>query len=310
MENQNGLETHFRVLSVQSHVVSGYVGNKSACFPLQLLGLEVDFINSVQLSNHTGYKVIKGQILKSEELHDLYEGLKANELLNYTHVLTGYVGNETFLTKLTEIIHDLKQINPDTFVVCDPVMGDNGVMYVPPEVLPIYRDKLIPLSDLITPNQYEAELLTGIKIKSREDIASVMEAFHQKGVKTVILSSVELETSEELHLFGSSILKNSKSLVSMDIPKFPASFTGTGDLFSALLLAWMAKTDGDLKVSCENAINSLQCVLKRTLDYANKVSFLFYFLGKGKSVATMELQLIQSKNDIENPPIVLKCQDL
>ncbi|GBO42147.1 hypothetical protein AVEN_167966-1, partial [Araneus ventricosus] len=62
------------------------------------------------------YKVIKGQILKSEELHDLYEGLKANELLNYTHVLTGYVGNETFLTKLAEIIQDLKQINPDTFV--------------------------------------------------------------------------------------------------------------------------------------------------------------------------------------------------
>ncbi|GBN90334.1 Pyridoxal kinase [Araneus ventricosus] len=173
--------------------------------------------------------------------------------------------------------------------------------YVPPEVLPIYRDKLIPLSDLITPNQYEAELLTGIKIKSREDIASVMDAFHQKGVKTVILSSVQLQTSENLHLFGSSILKNSKSLVSMDIPKLPASFTGTGDLFSALLLAWMANTDGDLKVSCENAVNSLQCVLKRTLDYANK---------KGKSVATMELQLVQSKVDIENPPIVLKCQDL
>ncbi|GFS47705.1 pyridoxal kinase [Trichonephila inaurata madagascariensis] len=301
MESFSYDEKYFRVLSVQSHVVSGYVGNKSACFPLQLLGCEVDFINSVQFSNHTGYKVIKGQILKSEELQELYDGLKANELLTYTHVLTGYVGNVTFLTKLSEIIKDLKQINPSLFVVCDPVMGDNGVMYVPPEVLPIYRDILIPLSDLITPNQYEAELLTGLTIKSIEDITKVMNIFHEKGVKTVILSSVQLETSSNLHLFGSSILNDKKHFVNMEIKKLPAEFTGTGDLFSALLLAWMARTDGDLKVSCENAVNSLQCVLKRTIDYAAKV---------GKSVATMELQLIRSKSDIENPPSILKCQDL
>ncbi|GFX14713.1 pyridoxal kinase [Trichonephila clavipes] len=128
-----------------------------------------------------------------------------------------------------------------------------------------------------------------------------MNIFHEKGVKTVILSSVQLETSSNLHLFGSSILNNKKHFVSMEIKKLPAEFTGTGDLFSALLLAWMARTDGDLKVSCEKAVNSLQCVLKRTIDYAAKM---------GKSVATMELQLIRSKSDIENPPSILKCQDL
>ncbi|GIY27056.1 pyridoxal kinase [Caerostris darwini] len=301
MEN-HVMEKNFRVLSVQSHVVSGYVGNKSAVFPLQLHGFEVDYINSVQLSNHTGYKEIKGQILKSEELQELYDGLKANDLLTYTHVLTGYVGNVTFLTKLAEIIQDLKKTNPSLYIVCDPVMGDNGIMYVPSEVLPIYRDILIPLSDLITPNQFEAELLTGIKIKSRADIMEVMKTFHQNGVKTVVLSGVQLETSEKLYLFGSSILEgHSRNLACMEIEKLPAEFTGTGDLFSALLLAWMAKTDGDLKASCEKVVNSLQCVLRRTIDFASK---------KGKNVATMELQLVQSKLDIENPSIDLKCLDL
>ncbi|GIY47479.1 pyridoxal kinase, partial [Caerostris extrusa] len=121
-------------------------------------------------------------------------------------------------------------------------------------------------------------LLTGIKIKSRTDIMEVMKTFHQNGVKTVVLSSVQLETSEKLYLFGSSILEG----------------------HSRNLLGWL-KTDGDLKASCEKVVNSLQCVLRRTIDFASK---------KGKNVATMELQLVQSKLDIENPSIDLKCLDL
>ncbi|KAG8193227.1 hypothetical protein JTE90_005574 [Oedothorax gibbosus] len=289
-----------RVLSIQSHVVSGYVGNKSACFPLQLLGFEVDFINSVQLCNHTGYKHIKGQILKSEELEELYNGLKTNGLLKYTHVLTGYVGNVTFLTKLVEIVKDLKEKNPGLFYVCDPVLGDNGQLYVPKELLPVYRDTVIPISDLITPNQYEAELLSGIAIKSKDDISKTTDYFHGKGVKIVVLSSVQLQSEEKLILFGSSIASNPKTLVSMEIPKLPSSFTGGGDLFSALLLAWMTKTKGDLRASCEKTINSMQCVLMRTLEYASGQ-------GDPTSPASLELKLIQSKKDIEAPPNNLKC---
>jgi pyridoxine kinase len=78
-----------RVLSIQSHTVQGYVGNKSAVFPLQLLGFDVDPINSVQFSNHTGYPTFRGQVLNGSQLWDLIEGLAENDLLHYTHLLTG-----------------------------------------------------------------------------------------------------------------------------------------------------------------------------------------------------------------------------
>ncbi|KAE9550823.1 hypothetical protein FO519_005951, partial [Halicephalobus sp. NKZ332] len=92
-----------RVLSIQSHVVSGYAGNKCSIFPLQLHGFEVDFINSVQFSNHTAYSHIRGQRLTEKELEELYEGLKLNSINRYSHVLTGYCGNPTFLAKIVEI---------------------------------------------------------------------------------------------------------------------------------------------------------------------------------------------------------------
>lgn len=92
------MSSNRRVLSIQSHVVHGYCGNKSATFPLQLLGFDIDAINSVQLSNHTGYKTMKGQVLNSEELDDLFQGLIANDIhLTYSHLLTGYVRTMNYI---------------------------------------------------------------------------------------------------------------------------------------------------------------------------------------------------------------------
>jgi hypothetical protein len=116
-----------RVLSIQSHVVHGHVGNKSAVFPLQLLGFEVDPINSVQFSNHTGYsKGFRGQVLQGDQLWELVEGLDANELLSYTHLLTGYIGSKSFLETVLRVLRRLREVNPDLIYVCDPVLGDNG----------------------------------------------------------------------------------------------------------------------------------------------------------------------------------------
>ncbi|KAK3568845.1 hypothetical protein QTP86_017946 [Hemibagrus guttatus] len=158
-----------RVLSIQSHVVRGYVGNKSATFPLQVLGFEVDSINSVQFSNHTGYKHWKGQVLTADELHVLYEGIKLNKVNHYDYVLTGYSRDVSFLEMVVDIVQELKSANPKLVYVCDPVMGDNGSMYVPEALLPVYREKVVPVSDIITPNHFEAELLTGRKISTEKD---------------------------------------------------------------------------------------------------------------------------------------------
>jgi len=102
-----------RVLSIQSHTVQGYVGNKSAVFPLQLLGFDVDPINSVQFSNHTGYPKFRGQVLNGNQLWDLIEGLEENELLHYTHLLTGYIGSVSFLNTVLQVVNKLRSVNPN-----------------------------------------------------------------------------------------------------------------------------------------------------------------------------------------------------
>ncbi|KAH6927257.1 hypothetical protein HPB50_001218 [Hyalomma asiaticum] len=195
----------YRVLSIQSHVVSGYVGNKSACFPLQTLGFEVDFINSVQFTNHTGYPVCRGQVLNAEELQDLYEGLRLNRLTKYTHILTGYVGSDSFLNKVADIVQELKQENPSLMYVCDPVMGDNGKLYVPQSLVNIYRDRLVSMADVVTPNQFELELLSEKQITTESTVLEAMDVLHSKGIPIVVLSSYRpSETSKEIYLYGSS----------------------------------------------------------------------------------------------------------
>ena len=101
-----------RVLSVQSTVVSGYVGNRSAMFPLQILGFDVDCVNSVQFSNHTGYPVVKGTVLSGSELNELVNGLESNNLLDYNYLLTGYIGSLTFLEEVLNLLDRIKFASP------------------------------------------------------------------------------------------------------------------------------------------------------------------------------------------------------
>ena len=144
-----------RVLSIQSHVVHGYVGNKSAVFPLQLLGVEVDPVNSVQFCNHTGYAAgVRGDVLQGDQLRALVDGLGANGLLSgYTHLLTGYIGSPSFLRAVVDALVAMRAANaPETVAYfCDPVLGDGGRLYVPEALVEIYRDEVVPLATVRTP---------------------------------------------------------------------------------------------------------------------------------------------------------------
>ncbi|XP_056638625.1 uncharacterized protein LOC130446402 [Diorhabda sublineata] len=288
-----------RVLSIQSHVVSGYVGNKSAVFPMQLLGIEVDFINSVQFSNHTGYKMFKGQILTENDLSDLIDGLNANDLDVYTHLLTGYIGSKSFLHQILNVVENLRKKNPNLIYVCDPVMGDNGRLYVPKELVPIYRDSVVKLANIITPNLFELQLLTDVKINNKQDIWEAVTILHSKGVETVVISSVEIpELPGFLCVFASRNTGGKDERYCMEIKKIPMSFTGSGDLFAALILSWMHKSNNDLKESLENTIASLHAILERTFESCK---------GLERNARNKELKLLQSKLDIEQPKIIFKA---
>lgn len=292
-----------RVLAIQSHVVHGYVGNKSATFPLQVLGFEVDAINSVHFSNHTGYKFIKGQVLSEKELADVFAGIEANELLDaYSHLLTGYIGKDTFLREVASIVKALRAKNPKLIYVCDPVLGDDGRLYVPAELLPIYQNEIIPLSDICTPNQFEAELLTGLKLKTESDAWQAMNWFHDKGVKTVVISSTKLTDETNLTAFVSHKSDTERLKISISIPLIGNGiiFTGTGDLFAALFLAHSYNTT-DLTKALENTVATLQAVLKNTF---NKIPEENRNPQKVTS-RLRELKIVQSKSDIEYPSIQL-----
>uniref|UniRef100_A0A2K6K104 Pyridoxal kinase n=2 Tax=Rhinopithecus TaxID=542827 RepID=A0A2K6K104_RHIBE len=281
------MEEECRVLSIQSHVVRGYVGNRAATFPLQVLGFEVDAVNSVQFSNHTGYAHWKGQVLNSDELQELYEGLKLNNVNKYDYVLT----------------------------VCDPVLGDKrdgeGSMYVPEDLLPVYKEKVVPVADIITPNEFEAELLSGRKIHSQEEALAVMDMLHSMGPDTVVITSSNLPSpqgSDYLIVLGSQRRRNPAGSVvmeriRMDIRKVDAVFVGTGDLFAAMLLAWTHKHPNNLKVACEKTVSALHHVLQRTIQCAKAQA------GEGVKPSPMQLELrmVQSKSEIEDPEIVVQA---
>lgn len=303
------------MLSIQSHVVRGYVGNRAATFPLQVLGFEIDAVNSVQFSNHTGYAHWKGQVLNADELHEVYEGLKLNNVNKYDYVLTGYTRDKSFLAMVVDIVRELKQQNSRLVYVCDPVMGDKwegeGSMYVPEDLLPVYKEKVVPVADIITPNQFEAEILTGRKIHNQEEALEVMDVLHSMGPDTVVITSSDLSSprgSDYLIVLGSQRIRHPDGSVAverirMDIHKVDAVFVGTGDLFAAMLLAWTHKHPNNLKMACEKTVSAMHHVLQRTIKSAKAQA------GEGQkpSPALLELRMVQSKRDIEDPEIVVQA---
>lgn len=286
------------VLAVQSHVVHGYVGNRAATFPLQLLGIEVDAVNSVQFSNHTGYPHFKGQRLQGSELLELVHGLELNNLLTaYTHLLTGYIGSVSFLESTLAVHARLKAVNPNLLYVCDPVMGDllddgREKLYVPEELVKIYRERVLPLADVIKPNQYECELLTGRKLRSQQDALDACELLHARGPRLVVITSLyygahHVHGGHELHIVGSERCKDGRrQRVLITVPRLPGYWSGLGDLIAALLLAWYTRLgEGHVTEVLRNAVASVQAVIRNT-----------------KAAGTKEIRLVQSKADIENPP--------
>ena len=190
-------------------------------------------------------------------------------------------------------------------LVCDPVMGDNGKMYVPESLLPIYRDEIIPLADIATPNQYEVELLTGSKVVNEADAWKRMEWFHERGVRMVALSSSEIGGSNILLALLSS--KNSDGTLEkyrISIPKLNLTLTGTGDLFASLLLAHTTQMPKDLGRAFELTIAAVQSVIEVTLNSMTEEMKS----GQVKITAQQrELKIIQSKKHIEAPVVKLRA---
>ncbi|ORE05234.1 Ribokinase-like protein [Rhizopus microsporus var. microsporus] len=311
-------EPRKRVLSIQSHTVSGYCGNKAAVFPLQTLGYDVDILNTVQFSNHTGYPSWTGKKFTAEDVQELFDGLEKNELTDeYTHVLTGYIGNYAILEKIEFMVQKLKSKNPNLIYVCDTVMGDGGALYVAPEIVPLYRD-ILRIADFITPNQFEAELLSEMKIANLKDACQVAKKLHSLGPRNVIITTLSLplkdvpeevhlesSTDESLYCFTSQVTSDGdmeQYLISF--PTYEGYFTGTGDLFSSLIVARCI--ENTLIDAAYKAVCSVNAITRNTFFYQQYYQEKWEKQvkpSKAKVVHKHELLLIQGKKFIEDPQL-------
>jgi pyridoxine kinase len=253
------------ILSIQSHVSYGYVGNKAAVFPLQSLGYDVWAVNTVQFSNHTGYGSWTGQIFDSTHIQDVINGLKKLGVTdNCKAILSGYLGDVSIGEVIIKTVNEFRESNPNLIYLCDPVMGDVGRgFFVKEGILDFFKQSALSVATIITPNHFEAEALWGNKIQTIEDAKEACEYFHSRGVKIAIITSLNLKDKDpaKLNIFlsteGSYLLANTPYL------PFKISPNGTGDLFSALFLGYYLATR-DYYKSLHNTLLTSYNVINQT----------------------------------------------
>ena len=202
--------------------------------------------------------------------------------------------------------------------MCDPVQGDDGRLYCKPEMPAAYRDIILPLATVLIPNQYEAELLSGMSIHSESDALAACRFLHSKGPSTVIISSLDLPGSSDWVTIIASTIdaqqqeSSSFQTLKLRVPRIDAYFTGTGDLFSALILAWLSRSPHDLKFAVEKAVAGLQAVLLDTVEHSKLFSSNSNSSAAGGGggddrtaavCAARELRLIQNQDKLIDPEI-------
>lgn len=298
------IEVH-QLLALQSHVTHGYVGNKSATFPLQCQGWDVDVLNTVNFSNHTGYGSVKGTKITLEQIKDLYSGIKQIGV-EYEALLTGYTPNDEILQYIGEIGRDIKETNPNCLWLLDPVMGDEGTLYVSESVIPIYKDILRRgLVDIITPNQFEVELLVDFKITSVETLKQALIQMHDSyHLKNIVISSLTLEEfpSTIITVCSQSNCQGEISSNYFKVPIIESYFTGVGDLFSALLIDRIFKyqqTDSEYLINSVNEVLSIMSrVLTTTSNYARSKlgDTVKSKMGSAETMKCSELRLIECRD--------------
>ena len=249
------------IISIQSHVAYGYVGNKAAVYPLQSMGHEVLPINTVQFSNHTGYKKWQGEIFTRDHIRNIIRGIEdIGADKDCQAILSGYMGSHEICSEVFETVKKFKSKNENILYLCDPVIG-NTSCYVKPEVLEFFKANL--QADIITPNEFEAEILSGIKIKTTKDLKDIAEYFHDRGVKIVVITGLNLKELSEsgLYIFMSDQVH---TFVTRTVEyNFNTPPSGTGDLFSALFLGNYLSTKSAVQ-SLKRSVYFIDQVIKNT----------------------------------------------
>jgi len=261
------------ILSIQSWVAYGHVGNASAVFPLQRLGAEVWTINTVQFSNHTGYGHWTGQVYTGAQVRDLVDGIAARDVLRHCDaVLSGYMGDAAIGEAILHAVARVRSENPNAVYCCDPVIGDveEGV-YVRPGIEEFLRDHALLQADIATPNRFELERLTGLACTTLSDAkraaAALADRLRPDGLRCVLLTSLDSRETPRDHL-DLMVFEDGRYHL-LRTPRLPVAVNGAGDAIAALFLFHRLRS-GSAVAALEAAGSAVHGLLKRTAEAASR----------------------------------------
>lgn len=257
------------ILSIQSWVAYGHAGNASAVFPMQRLGHEVWTVNTVQFSNHTGYGAWRGQVYSGEQIREIVDGIKDRGVLpRCDGVLSGYMGDAAIGDAILSAVAEARAANPQARYCCDPVIGDVGRgIFVRPGIPEYMRDKAVPAADVITPNHFELEFLTGREVRTLDEAKSASALLRATGPSVVLVTS--LDTADTPDDAVDLLATDASSAFRVRTPKLPTSVNGAGDAIAALFFVHLL-SGRPLDEALGLAAASIFGVLRRTAEEGSR----------------------------------------
>ena len=280
------------ILSIQSSVAYGHVGNSAAVFPLQRLGVEVWPVHTVHFSNHTGYGEWRGPLLPADDVRAVLRGVEERGAFpGVDAVLSGYQGGEDIGDVILDAVARVKAANPEAIYACDPVMGNaRSGCFVHPAIPVLLRERVVPAADLITPNQFELGYLTGTQPRTIDETLASVDQARDLGPSTVLVTSVERPDAPAETIEMMAVTDAGAWIV--QTPRLAMKANGSGDVTAALFTAHLLST-GDPAAALARTASSVFDLLQNTLDSGAR-----------------ELQLVQSQETLANPRMQFEVSQL
>ncbi len=280
------------ILSIQSHVTYGHVGNSAAVFPLQRMGVEVWPVHTVQFSNHTGYGDWQGQVFDARMIRDVVAGIEKRGVLGECDgVLSGYIGGADIGAAILDAMAAVKRANPAARYCCDPVIGDVGRGIFVREGIPeLMRAKAVPVADIVTPNQFELDYLSRRESKTVSAARDAVKALHDLGPRTILVTSLHTDETPEDAI--DMLASDGAGCFRLRTPKLPLIVNGAGDAIAAMFFAHYLRS-GKIVEALSRAGSAVFGVLTKTAETGSR-----------------EIQLIAAQDEIVAPSRVFETEQL
>ena len=280
------------LISIQSHVAYGHVGNSAAVFPLQRMGVEVWPVHTVQFSNHTGYGDFKGQVFGAPLIRDVVGGIEARGVLGECDgVLSGYLGDAEIGAAILDTVATVRKANPSARYCCDPVIGDVGKgVFVAKGIPEFIKTKALAMADIVTPNQFELDYLTGRGSATLAQACDAVKAMHDLGPRAVLVTSLLTDETPEGHL--DMLASDDTGMFRLRTPRLDVVASGAGDAIAALFFAHYLR-QGKIGGALSSAGSAIFGVLQKTLD-----------------AGANEIQVVTAQDEIANPSRVFEAERL